>query len=501
MSNIGTKRRKKIFRLLVVCCMFAILLSASTYAWFVGMKTVGVNTFNIDIATTEGLFLSMDGQTWSYSISPTDEDTPVYANNANTFAPDGLIPISSVGDIDATSSRMKLYEKASLSAITGGYKFLANQVNNYTIDNGHGEFIEGKGYVAFDLFIRNLSGAEYYEENNPLNEEAIYLLPESSVKVSLNGVENTGIENSVRVGFVQLGRVSATETIAVDDITAINCSDKELTADGNAKNDVTGICRNAQIWEPNDTKHVQNALNWYNKSCLIRNAGGLAVNDPASYATASTCQAILPDEDTGLYSSLPTYAVSRNLGVTDNVNIYDGPKYNTYTANTTDYDTYINASSDTKQNYKLVDFPYFTDTMKNIAGANRPEFMTLAPNSITKVRVYVWIEGQDIDNYDFASLGKEISIQFGFTKQRYYGEDVDYDGNPELPEEVVKTMNVAYTNTGTVISDDPQVTFDTATAQFAVPKWYDTFTFTDNGTKKVATLNEDGINWTFANEQ
>ena len=226
MSNIGTKRRKKIFRLLVVCCMFAILLSASTYAWFVGMKTVGVNTFNIDIATTEGLFLSMDGQTWSYSISPTDEDTPVYANNANTFAPDGLIPISSVGDIDATSSRMKLYEKASLSAITGGYKFLANQVNNYTIDNGHGEFIEGKGYVAFDLFIRNLSGAEYYEENNPLNEEAIYLLPESSVKVSLNGVENTGIENSVRVGFVQLGRVSATETIAVDDITAINCSDK-----------------------------------------------------------------------------------------------------------------------------------------------------------------------------------------------------------------------------------------------------------------------------------
>ena len=194
MSNIGTKRRKKIWRLLVVCCTFAILLSASTYAWFVGMKTVGVNTFDIDIATTEGLFLSMDGQSWSYSISPTDEDTPVYVNNANTFAPEGLIPMSSVGDMDVTSSRMKLYEKASLSAVPGGYKFLANQVNNYTTDNGHGEFIEGKGYVAFDLFIRNLSGNEYYEENNPLNEEAIYLLPESSVKVSLNGVENTGIE-------------------------------------------------------------------------------------------------------------------------------------------------------------------------------------------------------------------------------------------------------------------------------------------------------------------
>ena len=56
--------------------------------------------------------------------------------------------------------------------------------------------------------------------------------------------------------------------------------------------------------------------------------------------------------------------------------------------------------------------------------------MTLAPNSITKVRVYVWIEGQDIDNYDFAQLGKEISINFGFTKERYTEDDVNYDGPP-----------------------------------------------------------------------
>ena len=52
--------------------------------------------------------------------------------------------------------------------------------------------------------------------------------------------------------------------------------------------------------------------------------------------------------------------------------------------------------------------------------------MRLAPNSITKVRVYVFIEGQDIDNYDFASLGQKISIKFGFTKERYNEEDIDY---------------------------------------------------------------------------
>ena len=66
---------------------------------------------------------------------------------------------------------------------------------------------------------------------------------------------------------------------------------------------------------------------------------------------------------------------------------------------------------------KLFAYPYFTDTMKNLEGVNRPQFISLAPNSITKVRVYVYIEGQDVDNYDFASLGKKISINFGFTKE------------------------------------------------------------------------------------
>ena len=75
------------------------------------------------------------------------------------------------------------------------------------------------------------------------------------------------------------------------------------------------------------------------------------------------------------------------------------------------------------------DFPYFTDTDKILNGNQRKTFMTLAPNSITKLRVYIYIEGQDIDNYDFAQLGKVISVNFGFTKERYEQADVNgYDG-------------------------------------------------------------------------
>ena len=416
----NNKKSKRIRDLVAICSLCAILLSVSTYAWFIGMKTVNVSEFSVNIATTEGLFLSVDGENWKYTLDARNEEA--YEGNANQWLDqpgEGLIPMSSVGDMDKTSSRMKLYEKGSLTAVTGGYRLLSKQVeNNKTQNSGGVEYIEGNGYVAFDLFIKNLSGNAYYTENNPLNEEAIYLTTNSEVKVAVDGEEKAGIENSVRVAFAQIGRVEA-NTESVDNITKITCAG---VPSSDSQVQVTGICRDAQIWEPNDTKHVKNAINWYDKSCLTRKAStdGDDVNDPNSYNTGSHCTAV---EDGTAY---PTYAISNNIEIADNVNIYDGEDYNTYTKNTVDYDTYAKGD---RSSYNLVEFPYFTDTMKNIAGKDRPQFMTLAPNSITKVRVYIWIEGQDIDNYDFASLGKKITVNFGFTKERYNESDIPgYDG-------------------------------------------------------------------------
>ena len=412
------KHSKKIRKLAAFCFLIAIFLSVSTYAWFIGMKTVKVSEFDINIATTEGLFLSMDGSDWTYNLDV--NEATQYENNTNKIDGVELIPLSSVGDMDSTTSRMKLFEKSSLTAVPGGYRLLSAQVNNYTdTEDTTGEYIEGDGYVAFDLFVKNLSGEEYYIENNPENEEAIYLNTNSSVTVATDGgVENTGIENSIRVAFTQLGRIENTEAPeAVSTITAMTCAD-----DQEGTYPVTGICRNAQIWEPNDTDHVGNAINWYNTSCLARTAGD--VDNDASYTASddgnTTCNAIADG------TAYPTYAISRRIDVADQVNIYDGTAFNTYTANTIDYATYD--AAETKTNYKLVEYPYFTDTMKDIAGADRPQFMTLAPNSITKLRVYIYLEGQDIDNYDFASLGAKVSVNFGFTKERYTEDDIEYDG-------------------------------------------------------------------------
>lgn len=414
MKKETNRHTRKIRNLIILLAFTAIVLSISTYAWFIGMRTVNVSSFDVRIASTDSLLLSLDGKNWDTTVSISsatfDDEDVVYPGHTNWWAGKGLSPVSTVGDIDDSISRLKIYEKASLTTTPGGYRLMASRVDN--------KDEELDGYVAFDLFIRNFSGAHYIGELNDRDEEAIYLLTDSEVNVSdSGGIANTGIENSVRVAFAQIGRVRGTlaDSDAPEDvatITGISCADT---------GSVTGICsRTAQIWEPNDTKHVKNAISWYTKSCKTRTDADLTLT--SSYTTP--CK---PIEDGQAY---PTYAVSGPIESSNRVDIYDGAAYNSYTGSSS----------------HLYEFPYFTDSMKMLTGTERPQFMTLSPNSVTKVRIYIYIEGQDIDNYDFAAIGKKISVNFGFTKERYTEEDIDYDGpalRPVITLNGDETMTIA----------------------------------------------------------
>ena len=471
------KHEKRIKKLAVACTLCAVILTVSTYAWFIGMRTVNVSGFDVNIATTESLYLSLNGEDWDYTVKINEENitTAGYENNTNKWS--DLIPMSTVGKINTASSRLTMYEKGSFTASPGGYRIMASEVENTGLE-------EAKGYVAFDLFIKNLSGNEYYSylADPKQNEEAIYLTPESQVIVSDAGVdaEKTGIENSVRIAFAQIGRVIATtgadaEAEDYDDqitkITGISCA---------GGGDVTSICsRDATIWEPNDTKHVDNAINWYKTACKKRT--GADITDSASFGAA--CDAIA----NGTF--YPTYAVSGVIDEKDQVDTYDGAEYNGYT----------NSVSPTAAKGKLVAVDTFTDTEKMKEGTERPEFMYLAPNSITKVRVYIYLEGQDVDNYDFASLGRQITINFGFTKERFDGEDVG-NADLELPDDVQSVRSVSYSATGAITDISANgVTF--SENAFSVPREVMTFTFKDGSTEKRATYvtatTEEEAHWTF----
>lgn len=428
MNKRDSKKSKKIRKLIVFCSLTSFIFIVATYAWFIGMRQVNVSSFEIEIASTDSLLLSLDGSKWDTTVTINSENfndttNTVYTGNVNNWAGigtssinKGLKPISSVGEIDTTTSTMKMFEKGSLTATEGGYRLMASRIHNYDthLDSNDetSPYKEIGGYVAFDLFIRNFSGRAYYVEDNVLNEEAIYLTDDSEVVVSESGgVSTTGIENSVRVAFAQIGRVNG-KTTDVSTITGITCTD-----DAN----VTGICRTAQIWEPNDTAHVANAISYYQTSCKTRdNSKAVAASDIATAGsgayTSNTCGVV----ENG--TSYDTYAINRAIDYTDRVDVYDGTDYNGYT-NTTKADM-----TDATDTAPLFAYDYFTDSEKIQNGMARPELITLAPNSITKVRIYVWIEGQDIDNYDFASIGKQITVNFGFTKERFDENEIQGAG-------------------------------------------------------------------------
>ena len=471
---------KRVRNLVIISTLSAIILIVSTYAWFIGMRTVNVSSFDVEIASTDGLLISIDGETWdtTLAINSTNYDTAAYDDNTNNWGGDGLLPMSSIGVMDYDASRMKIYEKASLTATPGGYRLMASRVNNYEVGDP-----ERNGYVVFDLFVKNFSGTQYIQELNTLDEEAIYLTTDSAVTVAATGVPNTGIENSVRVAFAQIGRVAGTTTLA-DTITGITCEKDDVSGLPSVVGDVTGICRTAQIWEPNDLDHVANAISWYDTSCIARVALGTDVTDPDSYS--GNCGAVVNG------TSYPTYAVSNDIASTDNVDIYDGAAYNTYASTT-----------------KLVSYPYFTDTMKNLTGTTRPLFMTLEPNSITKVRVYIYIEGQDIDNYDFASIGKKIAVNFGFTKERFTEDDIDYNenGGPDLEsgQDIVKpvitllgnaeesvVVNAGYVDAGATALDDVEgdITSDIVVTSTVDPNQVGDYTVTYNVTDWAGNVAE-----------
>ena len=122
------KRAKKIRNLVFICVLSAILLTVSTYAWFIGMQTVRVNPFDVEIAATDGLALSVDGVTFSDTVTINGEKESVdavkaaYATNTNSWTK--LKPVSTIGtmDFETNGSRMILFEKSSLTAQTGGYR-------------------------------------------------------------------------------------------------------------------------------------------------------------------------------------------------------------------------------------------------------------------------------------------------------------------------------------------------------------------------------------------
>ena len=421
------KKRRKMLKVGTIAGITLIVLIVATYAWFIGITTVSVDPFQIEVETLKGLQISFSGTGFSDSASisksgQNDAYNTMGIVNNRWVDEKGLVPISSSGEFSSTG-HLKLYSNASINAITGGYRIRTEKVLNEVSEQETGfdattTSPEQGQYVTFDLFLKNTTNTQGTFPNSSsytnAETEAVYLLVNSRVITKqsnsdqVDTSDTAGMENSLRIGFYQVAysRLDASQAI----LQGMGCSN-------DSTNNTVGVCSQSavaanrtftwNIWEPNDDKHKTAAINKVDRLCRNR-------TDATTYSS-TVCT---PDGTNSFANgqSLTTYAVNKAFDNSADVNVYDG--INTYAGTSgASPNDYLKAVTTLKETENVL--ADTTQDPNNIYNTNRSPIIHLAPNSITKIRVYIWLEGQDLDNLDYTGDKKKLLINFGFTKDIY----------------------------------------------------------------------------------
>ena len=356
------RSKKKLLLLLLLLVLTAVMLTTSTYAWFTSNRTVTVEDINVNVAASSGIQISVDGSSWKTIITNAD-----LTNAHNTYAaatnqiPATLRPVSTAGTtLDSNGYLSMWLGTVSTSETTTnlGQYILSTQDVSTVLDNSASNPPQNQGtngaFVMFDLFIR-------LDDSQSNTAQMLYLTNGSNVVVTANSTD-LGTQNSARVAFIKESQIATGSQLSqIQALKTTNASD-------------------VYIWEPNYNTHtatgLSNAYSYYNNA----NSGG-------QYTTAQAG------------TQITYYGVTGAIAVADDVLLSK--------ANPTDTSgkfAAVTADIATANNWGT--------------GTTYEQLFALTPNYITKVRVYFWIEGQDIDCENNASGGLiTLKLQFSLNSE------------------------------------------------------------------------------------
>ena len=416
-----TKESKKRLHALILLVAFtAVLLIVSTYAWFTAQKNVSISNIKGKVEVAEGLEISLDANKWTQTldldnskvsltkVAGTNNDdgtTVVYGkyDGASNVVPEEFLPVSTSGETESgvTNEDPTAANQDRLIMMSGTYDGqVLKDIARCDEDTGD------CGYYAFDLFIRNASGAGKTSDILQLNHNSsAWVLPDGSDENDpvyndgshdYKGNATYGLQNTVRVAFARYGAADNTDstTIATD----LPASDI-ITKSNGLK--ITGV----SIWEPNASTHAQNAV--ANTKLLFDE-----VYDDGSGSTQSV---FLTDiSGNKFYTKTLKYAASNNS--ISNVFDWDNSSFDNYLQYTqTQQTTSENTNRKPMIDQGVQDLTLITTT-DGPTKTNEVDKLTIAANSVTKFRIYVWIEGQDPDCVNYASNGGGIEVNIGLAK-------------------------------------------------------------------------------------
>lgn len=336
MSN---KKRKtaNVKSSILILLLIAILLIASTYAWFTANKTVTISTLDVHVESANGLQISADGSSWkavleNEDIMPGGTIDTKYATHINQI-PTELKPVSTIGEVNNGLMKMFLGTvegDADTESSTYGQDVLKTEA----LTEGSSE--DTDYFVAFDVFLKVDKDTDIVLTKN----SDVTATPDNK-----GDVDDRGLKNAARVGFIV-------------------AADSDVKAAGAALSEIQAVKpTTSYIWEPNNNIHTAAAV-----SHGISNYG---------FSTSTLTTSTVLSSYKGVKAE-----VEKVLLNADNTAVFGEvtPIYKTPEGN--------KANGEDIQVFSL-------------------------KQGITKARIYLWVEGQDVDCENTAS-GANISFDIQF---------------------------------------------------------------------------------------
>ena len=327
----------------IVTFFVGVLLSVATYAWFSASLNVKVKFFDVKVSTETGLFISLDGINFSDSVDISHDSIitdlkRLYPNHTNQWASSGLWSVSSNGIPNPNSDKFAMYN-GNMRKYTDKARKGLRFVNTTLIPED--ESSDWNQYVAFDIFLKNVSGSPK-KDNLYIGRTTYIDFDDTADDETREKMQD--IFNTMRMGIVKIGETSLKAD--VNTIQNLQCN---------------GGCQSI-IYEPNSLKHNEES---------IEAAAELGIS--------------LADN-----TYVPTYGV-----------IAEG--------------TYLNHKSGFINSGVSLDTEHFA-LQNTIFESDFTKPIFEIPNGITKCRVYVWIEGQDVDALEVHSEGAPVALNLDLEK-------------------------------------------------------------------------------------
>ena len=378
------KRKSEMNAMFFIILLAAVMFIISTYAWFSTQKNVSITNLQGIVQVAEGLEISLDAKNWSNGIVlGTEEGQLSIIDNAyighHNISPSEMLPVSTLGLVSGTMTDLKMLRgKITNSTILEDITAIDESETDTTS-------LAYPGYFAFDIFLKN-------DSKDTSKDDILQLNYDSSLELLDSSKTTTGLQNTARVAFAKYNGTS--DTIADQDTILKETAGVGVGAPATNISDVA-------IWEPNANTHVDYIVENNNK---VTWSG----SDATLYATKQ-----LKDGKKGFDTNtqLPTYALKdSSVGSTIN-DIYKWNGTESQIAKQYTLQTKLTSKASTEGDYALED-----GVQNLVSTTDGTTTFGISPSRISRIRIYVWLEGQDVDCINWASHGGGIKVNIGLVK-------------------------------------------------------------------------------------